>query len=218
MKRILEPEIMDDKQQAIAYAKADFSASNQWYVNNLIVDYSGYLHNVIDIGCGPADVPIRLAKTNPHIRITAIDGSVEMIRLAKEAVQKAGLEKQIKPMQGYIPGFDVKDRSYDAVLSKDLLHHLPDPMVLWNEARRLGRQGAVIYVMDLFRPETPDDARKIVESIAGGEDPILKEDFYNSLCASFTVEEVKEQLKKSGLNLYVSQVSERHILIKGILR
>jgi len=218
MKRILEREIMDDRQQAIAYAKADFSASNQWYVENLVADYPDCLRNVVDIGCGPADIPVRLAQVNSNIRITAIDGSAEMIRLATESVQRAGLEKQIRLIQGYIPGVDVRDHSYDAVLSKDFLHHLPDPIVLWNEARRFAKPGAVIYVMDLFRPETPEAARKIVEKVARHEDLILKQDFYNSLCASFTVEEAKEQLKKSGLHLYVSQISERHMLIKGSLR
>ena len=222
MERILEHEIMYNRKQAVAYAKADFSASNQWYVNNLVVDFKDYLRNVIDIGCGPADVPIRLAKANPYVInpcliITAIDGSAEMIRIAKKAVRKAGLEKQIKLVQGYMPGLAVKEHSYDAILSKDLLHHLPEPMVFWYEIKRLGKQGALIYVMDLFRPETPEYARTIVDSIAAKEDPILKEDFYNSFCAAFTSEEVKEQIKTAGLNLDVYNVSEIHMLINGIL-
>jgi ubiquinone/menaquinone biosynthesis C-methylase UbiE len=130
MKRVLEPEIMDDKQQAIAYAKADFSTSNQWYVDNLIAEYPDRLHNVIDLGCGPADIPILLAKANPRVHITAVDGSAEMIKLAKESVKKAKLENRITLIQGYLPGFKSKDQSYDAILSKDLRHHLPDPMVM----------------------------------------------------------------------------------------
>jgi SAM-dependent methyltransferase len=100
---------------------------------------------------------------------------------------------------------------------KDLLHHLPNPMVLWSEARRLGRPGAVIYVMDLIRPETPDAARDIVESTAGREHPILKQDFYNSLCAAFTTEEAEDQVRQAGLSLDVSRISDRHMVIKGRL-
>ena len=44
------------------------------------------------------------------------------------------------------------------MLSKDLLHHLPDPMVLWEEIKRLGRPGAAVYVMDLVRPATTEAA------------------------------------------------------------
>jgi ubiquinone/menaquinone biosynthesis C-methylase UbiE len=217
MKRVLEPELMDDEQQSIAYAKADFSASNQWYVDHLIMDFSDHLQKVIDIGCGPAGVLINLARAKPDIRITAIDGSGPMLKLAQQAVQMAGLQKQISPVQGYVPGLPLEEQSYDAVISKDFLHHLPDPSALWNEAKRLSKPGAAVYVMDLFRPPTPDDARRIVETVSGNEDPILKRDFFNSLCAAFSVEEIEEQLKSADLDLQVAPISERQMLIKGLL-
>ncbi len=218
MLRTLEPEVMEDQQQALVYAQADFSSSNQWYVDHLLADYPDHLGKVVDIGCGPGDVMLRLAAARPNARITAIDGSAAMIKLAREAVRAANLQARITPMQGYIPGLALDEHSFDAVLSKDLLHHLPDPMVLWHEAKRLGRPGAAVYVMDLIRPATPQDARNIVETIAPDEHPILKEDFYNSLCAAFTVEEARAQVKQAGLPFEVAQVSDRHMLIKGVLR
>jgi len=217
MERILEPEIMGDEQQALAYAKADFSTSNQWYVDHLLADYPDRLGSVLDIGCGPGDVMLRLATARPTVRITAIDGSHAMIELMRKAVQSAGLRERITPVQGYIPGLPLAEHSFDAILSKDLLHHLPDPMVLWTEAKRLGRPGAAIYVMDLMRPDSPQAARDIVETVAPNELAILKEDFYASLCAAFTPEEVKRQMNRSGLPLQVTPVSDRHMVIKGVL-
>ena len=209
---------MDDGEQSLAYANADFSSSNQWFVDHLLADYPKALHNVIDIGCGPGDVMLRLASARPDIRITAIDGSAAMIELARAAVRAAGHETRIVPMQGHIPGLALDEHSFDAILSKDLLHHLPDPMVLWNEARRLARQGAAIYVMDLIRPGTQQAARDIVEMVAPKEHPILKKDFYNSLCAAFTIEEAEAQVRQAGLPLEVAQISDRHMLIQGVLR
>jgi ubiquinone/menaquinone biosynthesis C-methylase UbiE len=217
MLRILEPEIMADEQQALVYAKADFSSSNQWYVDHFLADYPDHVRKVVDIGCGPGDVMLRLAAARPDIRITAIDGSAAMIELARQAVRRANLQGRITAMQGYIPGLALDQHGFDAILSKDLLHHLPAPMVLWSEARRLGRPGAAVYVMDLIRPATPQDARNIVNTVAPDEHPILKEDFYNSLCAAFTVEEAKSQVKRAGLALEVAQVSDRHMVIKGLL-
>ncbi|HKQ26705.1 MAG TPA: class I SAM-dependent methyltransferase [Burkholderiales bacterium] len=217
MERILEPEIMEDAEQALAYAKADFSTSNQWYVDHLVADFPKNLGNVLDIGCGPADVPVRLGRAHSTIRITAIDGSTAMLAHARKAVAGAGLQNRIATVQGYVPGLPFDEHSFDAVLSKDLLHHLPDPMVLWSEARRLGRRGAAVYVMDLFRPASSEAARSIVQTVAGNEHPILKEDFYNSLCAAFTVEEVRSQIRQSGLALDVIQTSDRHMLIRGLL-
>jgi ubiquinone/menaquinone biosynthesis C-methylase UbiE len=215
MKRVLEPELMDDERQSVAYAKADFSTSNQFFVDSLIRDFSG-LRRALDIGCGPGDVVIRLARAAPGLHITAIDGSASMIALARDAVRAAGLEGRVTLRQGYVPGVSLESTGFDAVLSKDLLHHLPDPAVLWEEIKRLGRPGAVVRVMDLLRPETHEAARRIVDAVAANEDPILREDFYNSLCAAFTQDEVRGQLIAAGLDLRVTQVSDRHMLITGI--
>lgn len=217
MERMLESELMDDQHQAQAYAQADFATSNQWFVDQLVADFGHTLGHTIDLGCGPADVLIRLALAKPDIRITAIDGSAAMIALARVAVQSAGLTQQITLMEGYLPGTPVGRQAYDAVLSKDFLHHLPDPMVLWHEVKRLGKPNASVYVMDLIRPATQAEARAIVERVTPQADPILKEDFYNSLCAAFTMIEVQEQLRMAQLRLAVHQVSERHMLIKGRL-
>ena len=216
MDRVLEPELMDDERQSIAYAKADFSTSNQLFVDSLIRDFPDRLHTAVDIGCGPGDVVIRLARAVPGLRITAIDGSAPMIALARDAIRSAGLEDRVTLLRGQIPGVLLEDHACDAILSKDLLHHLPDPSVLWKEARRLGRSGAAVYVMDLIRPSSPADARRIVDSVAASEDPILQEDFYNSLRAAFTIDEVREQLAAAGLGLRVAKVSDRHMLISGV--
>ena len=217
MLRTLEPELMEDGEQSLAYARADFSSSNQWFVDQLVKDYPVAFHRVLDIGCGPCDVMLRLSRAFPKTHITAVDGSAAMIGLAVEAIRAAGQESRIRAIQGYIPGLPLEEHSFDAVLSKDLLHHLPDPLVLWREAQRLGREGAALYVMDLIRPATQRDARDIVETVAPHEHEILKQDFYNSLCAAFTVEEVEEQARQAGLRLEVAKISDRHMLIKGQL-
>ena len=43
------------------------------------------------------------------------------------------------------------------------------------------------------RPETPAAAREIVERVSGAEHPLLKTDFYNSLCAAFTADSMAIQ-------------------------
>ena len=218
MERILEPELMDDERQSVAYAQADFSTSNQFFVDGLVRDFPTHLRNIVDIGCGPADVVIRLARAAPNAAITAIDGSAPMIALARAATRAAGLDQRIALLHTRIPGPPPAARSFDAVLSKDLLHHLPDPQVLWNEVKRVGRPGAAIYVMDLVRPETPEAAQAMVKEGAGSENPILQRDFYNSLLAAFSIDEVRLQLRDAELPLTVALAGPRHMLIKGNLR
>ena len=74
MDRILEPEIMDGEAEAGAYARADFSDSNQWYVDHFMRDYPRHVGEVVDLGCGPADIPVRLAQASAAVHITAVDG------------------------------------------------------------------------------------------------------------------------------------------------
>jgi ubiquinone/menaquinone biosynthesis C-methylase UbiE len=218
MERVTEPELMDDEQQSIAYAQADFSTSNQLYVDSLVRDFPTHLRAVVDIGCGPADVVIRLAKAAPQAAVTAIDGSAPMIALGRMAARAARVDDRLTLLHTRIPGPPPASQSFDAVLSKDLLHHLPDPRVLWNEVTRLGRPGAAVYVMDLVRPDSEDTARAMVKEGAGSEHPILQHDFYQSLLAAFTMDEVRAQVATAGLDLTVAPIGVRHMLIKGTLR
>jgi ubiquinone/menaquinone biosynthesis C-methylase UbiE len=215
--RILEPEIMDGAAEASAYARADFSDSNQWYADHFAAEHPSPARKIVDLGCGPADVTLRVARHFNAAHIVAVDGSAPMLELARKAVRAANLADRIELHLGRLPGLHLPERHFDAVLSKDMLHHLPDPQGLWMEARRLGHPGAFVYVMDLVRPDSLLAAREIVERVAAREDPLLKEDFYNSLCAAFTVEEVRSQLKSAGLALSVSHATARHMVIKGVL-
>ena len=217
MERILEPEIMDGQAEADAYARADFADSNQWYADHFTAEYPAHLREIVDLGCGPADVPLRIARLAQQVRITAVDGSAAMLAFARNAVDAAKLSDRINLHLGRLPGLALPARHFDAVLSKDMLHHLPDPQSLWGEVRRLARSGAAVYVMDLIRPDSPQAAREIVERVAAREHPILKEDFYNSLCAAFTLDEVRSQLAIAGLPLTVAQATERHMSIKGLV-
>ncbi|HTT01102.1 MAG TPA: class I SAM-dependent methyltransferase [Steroidobacteraceae bacterium] len=217
MDRILEPEIMDGRAAAVAYARADFSDSNAAYVKHLIEGFPEHLSRIIDLGCGPADIPLRIARAVRSAQITAVDGSAEMLAIAHDAARAAHLDGRVTLCRGRIPGLALPAHDFDAVLSKDMLHHLPDPQVLWQEARRLLRPGGLIYVADLIRPGSPLEAREIVTRVAAREDPILQEDFYNSLCAAFTVEEVRAQLRAAGLQLEVHHRGDRHMTIQGLL-
>lgn len=215
MQRIPEPELMTDEAQCQAYASADFAASNQAFVEIVRVLLPADATRVLDLGCGPGDVMVRLARACPSLKITAVDGSPTMIRLAAKAVKSGNLGATIETMQGYVPGLPLNDGQFDAVLSKDFLHHLPDPMSLWLEVRRLVKPGGIICVMDLRRPTSVHAAHAIVEAVAANEAEVLKFDFYNSLLAAFTPDEIRDQLQAADLDLRITVSGDRHMLIQG---
>src|SRR5256712_10569489 len=105
MERVLEPELMDDHAQALAYSRADFEEENQGFVDRFAEFYPEFkAGHVLDLGCGPADIPIRLARTLPECRITGVDGSPPMIALGLEAIRVAGLAGPLPPPGGRVPG------------------------------------------------------------------------------------------------------------------
>ena len=217
MQRTLEPEIMNKEENVLAYSRADFSLVNQKFADDLAKKYP-YIKIILDLGCGPADIPIRLAQLLPKVHITAIDASKKMIESAKVAVTKSRLNNHITLIVAHLPGLPFKSKTFDAIISNSILHHLPNPNVLWEEIKKLGKSRGVVFVMDLLRPDSPAKAKEIVKQYSENEDYVLKEDFYNSLLAAFTLDEIKEQLIKAGLpNLNAEIISDRHWLVSGVL-
>lgn len=218
MKRVPEKEVMDEPEGAAAYARADFSGVNQAFVGNFLAAHPAAARGkVVDLGCGPADIPIRLAKSAPECSVTAVDASAPMLAIARGALLKSGVGARVTLLEGYLPGLPLKDGSFDAVVSNSLLHQLPDPAAFWGEVKRLVRPGGSVFVVDLFRPASEAEARRIVEAAAADENPVLKEDFYNSLLAAFSLEEVAVQLADAGIPLAPKQTSERHLTVSGVL-
>jgi len=218
MERILEPELMVDEGQALAYARADFVEVNRGFVDRFrtaFPDLAG--SRVVDLGCGPADIPIRLARLLPALRVTAVDASAAMVRLAREAVERQALGTSIRLVRARLPALPFASGTFDAVIANSLLHHVAEPGVFWREVQRLGRPRAGVLVMDLCRPDSPSHARDLVETYAGGESPLLKRDFYNSLRAAFTPAEVARQLARQLPQLSCRVVSDRHWVVSGRL-
>ena len=78
--------------------------------------------------------------------------------------------------------------------------------------------GAAVFLRDLFRPESAEQARALVETYAGDESNLLQEEFYRSLLSSYTPVEIQAQLDAAGLgHLTVETASDRHVDIRGRL-
>jgi len=220
MQRTPEPELMDEAEQARAYAEADFSEPNERFVGYFEAHHP-HMHSgsVLDLGCGPGDIVLRLALRRPGLVVHGIDGSAAMLHFASERLHEAPeLSGRVQFIEGLLPGATLPLPAYDAVISNSLLHHLHDPRVLWNAIREAGAPGAAVLVMDLARPESPAAAQAIVREYAGDEPEVLRHDFLASLHAAFEPGEVREQLAACGLDsLRVEMVSDRHLLVTGRL-
>ncbi|MDP1945899.1 MAG: class I SAM-dependent methyltransferase [Nitrospirota bacterium] len=218
MLRVLEPELMEDDAQVQAYAAADFSQENQGFVDLFREYFPEFSEgHVLDLGCGPGDIPIRLACAVPGCRITAIDASSPMIRLAEDRVRQAGLSDRITFRCERFQDLAGANMA-DAAMSNSLLHHVPNPLQFWHKLRVAVKPGSPVLVMDLLRPESPEEAQAIVDRYASGAPDILRRDFYNSLLAAFTEDEISAQLAQMNLTRLIIDVpDDRHWVVGGII-
>jgi ubiquinone/menaquinone biosynthesis C-methylase UbiE len=220
MKRIPEPDLMNGDKQALAYANADFNEPHSLFIElfRQTFSYTNIQGLVLDLGCGPADISIRFAKTYPRCLIEGVDGSKNMLKHGREAVIKQKLERRVDLICGYLPKAQLPHKHYDVIISNSLLHHLTDPMILWDMIKKYTTGNTSIFIMDLLRPDSLQTARQLVSDYAANEPAVLQEDFLNSLCASYRVDEITEQLQKAGLGmLKIKAVTDRHFIVCGRL-
>ncbi len=223
MQRTPEPELMDGADQVQAYAEADFGGSDQAMVDRLAVlcggDPGGRL---VDLGCGPGNISVRLARRWPQASVLGLDGAPRMLALAQErAAMEPGLVGRLQFQQALLPLADPRPlaAAFSAVVSNSLLHHLHDPGGLWQAVAQLAAPGAFVYLQDLRRPADPGAVEALVAEQMVGVPEVLRHDYRASLHAAFTPEEVVEQLEQAGLaaQLQVAPRQERYLEVWGRL-
>ena len=221
MQRVAEPELMNDADQALVYAQADFSEPHDHFVELFKQSLSDdkFEGCILDLGCGPGDICLRMARAFPEAEIFGVDGAEAMLALGREAIKQQGLAARVRLLKAYLPMDNAPTQHYAAITSNSLLHHLADPNVLWQSIQANAQKGTQIFIMDLMRPESTEQATKLVDIYAADEPAILRHDFYHSLLAAYTVDEVAAQLAEHGMrHLQIEVVSDRHFIVHGVWR
>lgn len=211
MQRELEPEWMDDPQEASCYDDMNHSSANQNFVDDLLA--GGTVGNdILDMGTGTAQIPILLCERLPSCRVMAIDAAVSMLELALYNIEMASAIEQIQLMHcdaKLLDDFD--DEMFDCVISNSLIHHLPDPLPVLAHAYRLTAPGGRIFIRDLLRPASPQQVEDLVCQHAGDESSTAQQLLRQSLRAAFTIEEIQQHAGAAGIDADAVRItSDRH--------
>jgi len=227
MKRTTEPELMEIPSQVKAYADADFSRSDSMVIKGL----EKYLKKVgktlnkndliLDIACGPGNISERIAENWPFVKVVGIDGSKEMLKQAEKNLCesfKKNLTYELVEINSIATGEKHFPLKADVLVSNSALHHFHDPYRFWDALKKLGKNQCIHIHRDLIRPTSIEKAIEIKEKYLKNSPEVLKKDFHASLKASFTVDEVNQQLVNAGLSqLEVFQIDELYFEIIGSL-
>lgn len=210
MDRIVEPEVMDTQEAAEAYDAMEHGEVDRAFVDRVVALGASNGH-FLDVGTGPAQIPILLAQRCPDIHITAIDLSEEMLKIARQHVADAGLTDRITLAHVDAKTLPYADDAFDGLISNSIVHHIHDAMSALKEMGRVARPQGTVLIRDLIRPETLADAQAFVDLYAAGDTPYQQKLYYDSFLAAFTLAEVNEMLTQMDmLGAVVVQSTDRH--------
>jgi len=214
--RVLEAEAMSSVEEAGAYDEMDFSTTDLLFAERaaqLVSGASGPVDLIADLGSGNAKIPLAMCPLLPGAaRVCAVEMSPEMLAVAARNRARDGvLPGRLQLVTADVKHMPFADRSVGMITSNSLVHHIPDPRVVFLEIARIARPGAPILIRDLVRPETQGALDSLLETHAARWNPLQRTLFSDSLHAALTLEETRELLDECGLSdVNVTQVSDRH--------
>jgi len=210
--RVLEPEVMDRPEEAREYDAMDHSTVIARFVADFLDAHgAGRGGELLDVGTGPARIPIALCRADRQFRILGVDLAGPMLDLARRNAAEAGLTDRIRFARGDAKNLPFPDGRFEAVVSNTIVHHIPDPAVALAEMFRLVAPGGTLMVRDLARPADEAALVTLVDLHAAAEPVAARNLFRDSLRAALTLEEVEEMITSLGLPAGgVAMTSDRH--------
>lgn len=202
--RVPEPEVMDDSSEVEAYA----SASAQEFlekIDDTFVDHALRLMagkergRALDIGCGPGQIVLKLARRLKLWKFVGVDRAPNMIAQARASlaeVKEAAGRVEFQQDNGNQLAF--ADETFDFVMCNSVLHHFAQPTNLFAEMARVAKPGAAILLRDLRRPGAlayPFHVRWHGRRYSGTMYQLYKQ----SVRAAYTVPELQAMLGSSPL-------------------
>jgi ubiquinone/menaquinone biosynthesis C-methylase UbiE len=194
--RTLEPEAMDTPEGARDYDAMDHATVNARFVAEFL-DAHGPCRGgeLLDVGTGPARIPIALCRADRSARVLGIDLAEAMLERARSNVAEAGLSDRIRCVRADAQGLLYPNGHFEAVLSNSIIHHLADPAPALAEMARVVAPGGTLFVRDLARPDDLEMLARLVTTYAGDEAPAARALFEASLHAALTLREVRDVVR-----------------------
>ncbi|HEX4413340.1 MAG TPA: methyltransferase domain-containing protein [Lacipirellulaceae bacterium] len=220
LSRVLEPEVMESAEGAAEYDAMDHSTVNDIFVTDLlpaIKDWSlqrpvtSTTLNIVDLGAGTAQIPIKLARRAEKIHIVAVDAAASMLAVARNNLDEVGLSHCITTVLADAKQLPFDSGAFDVAISNSIVHHVPEPRGVVDEAVRVTMIGGLFFHRDLARPTSEAELERLVATYTAGATRYQRTLFAESLRAALTVDEMADLVERSGFDRdSVRMTSDRH--------
>ena len=108
--------------------------------------------SILDIGCGTGDMLRIFSSERPHAKLTGLDFSPNMLRVAGERCRDLA---HLSLMQGNAMDLPFAEGSFDGASISFALRNTADYSTTLREAARVLRAGGMLLVIDSFVPKSP---------------------------------------------------------------
>ena len=171
---------------------------------------------VLDLGSGGGIDVLRSAKrVGPTGKAYGLDMTDEMLALARENQQNAGVENA-EFLKGAIEAIPLPDASVDVVISNCVINLSADKRRVFAEAFRVLKPGGRFAVSDIVvKGQLPGPVRKSMEAWTGCFAGVLEEDEYRALLAEAGFEAVEVEPTRIYRASDVQQVFEGYKTLLG---
>lgn len=103
--------------------------------------------SVLEVGIGTG---LALTHYQPHVRITGIDLSSDMLQAARGRVEKLGLRNVDGLYEMDAGNMALKDAAFDHVAAMHIMSVVPDPEAVLDEMARVCRPGGSVLIANHF--------------------------------------------------------------------
>jgi len=115
--------------------------------------------SVLDVGTGPGYLALEIAKRSADLRVTGVDLSRSMVKVALKNARDNGLSDRVSFRVGNVVKLPFDEASFDFVVSTFSLHHWSKPVESFNEIHRVLKPDCRALIYDLARDITKADRR-----------------------------------------------------------
>jgi ubiquinone/menaquinone biosynthesis C-methylase UbiE len=199
--RVPEPEFMGVADEVESYSSAaaarHLNAIDDTFVEHLLRLLPASTRQAdagppswgLDVGTGPAAIPLKVLARVPRARIVGLDGSPAMLARARSDARGAGMLNRLELVRGDGHSLSFANGVFAFVMCNSVLHHARDPVGLLREILRVAAPNAAILVRDLRRPSRaalPWHLWRHGRHYSG----LMRKLFNDSVRAAYTLEEL----------------------------
>lgn len=141
---------------------------------------------VLEAGAGSGETAMALAEALPEVKVVGLDLSGLILELARRQAGERGLADRVTFVEGDCQAMPFDDGHFDAVVSQDTLHCVPDPVAMVRDIERVLKPSGTVLL------------RNIRRCWLGWLDAVFR--------TAYTADEVRDILREGGLRPWAIQV------------